>query len=288
MVVSNPVDLDAVEAASPAPMDDYLFDLQGFFVIEQAVDASHVAELSEALLAMRTVEPDGWIGNVWRLPTDHPENDVELQNIVEGGEPFERLIDHPAWIGHVRRYCGEQGSPWESLFIDECFGKIRGEGDFHRVHSGGYRTAVRTQYRYEHGAFRCGQINVLIALTDIGPGDGGTLLVPGSHKSNFRHPQLDQLNERAGRMDGMTGVVGPELRSGDALVFVDSVTHGTATRTNPHGERLSIIYRYGPGWAATRRGYTYSDELLARLTPGRRKIVQPIPPRRRPGASAPQ
>ena len=33
-----------------------------------------------------------------------------------------------------------------------------------------------------------GQINTLIALTDINQGDGGTMLIPGSHKSNLRHP----------------------------------------------------------------------------------------------------
>jgi len=33
------------------------------------------------------------------------------------------------------------------------------------------------------------QVNVLVALSDIGPGDGGTLIIPGSHKSNLPHPQ---------------------------------------------------------------------------------------------------
>jgi len=28
-----------------------------------------------------------------------------------------------------------------------------------------------------------GTVNVLIAFTDIGPGDGGTMVIPGSHKS---------------------------------------------------------------------------------------------------------
>jgi hypothetical protein len=39
-----------------------------------------------------------------------------------------------------------------------------------------------------------------------------------------------------------------------------------------------VIYRYGPLWGATRFGYTYSPALLARLTPERRKILQPFPP----------
>ena len=43
----------------------------------------------------------------------------ELHNCVDAGEPFERLIDHPSWIEHVRHYCGEERSYVEGLFIDE-------------------------------------------------------------------------------------------------------------------------------------------------------------------------
>jgi len=53
--------------------------------------------------------------------------------------------------------------------------------------------------------------------------------------------------------------------------------HGGGSRTNP-GERRIVIYRYGVSWAATRFGYTYSQTLLDRLTPERRRIMQPIPP----------
>jgi hypothetical protein len=87
-------------------------------------------------------------------------------------------------------------------------------------------------------------------------------------------------------MDDMTGVVGPTPARGDALVFADCVTHGTATRTNPDGERLTIIYRYGPGWASARRGYRYSDELLDRLTAARRRMLQPIASRCKYGSRA--
>jgi hypothetical protein len=68
-----------------------------------------------------------------------------------------------------------------------------------------------------------------------------------------------------------------QLGAGDALLFVDCLCHGSAERTN-NGERRTIIYRYGPGWSNTRYGYHASPGLLERLTPERRKIVQPIPP----------
>ena len=67
------------------------------------------------------------------------------------------------------------------------------------------------------------------------------------------------------------------MEAGDALLFVDGLMHGGSSRTN-EGERRIVIYRYGPLWGATRFGYQYSPQLLARLTPERRKILEPVPP----------
>ena len=60
------------------------------------------------------------------------------------------------------------------------------------------------------------------------------------------------------------------------------MAHGSAERTRP-GERRVAIIRYGPKWGSDRYGYQPSPELLARLTPERREIVQPLPPRMPPG-----
>ena len=51
---------------------------------------------------------------------------------------------------------------------------------------------------------------------------------------------------------------------------------GLRSRTTP-GERRVVILRYGPPWARPRFGYTLSPEFLERLTPERRRIMDPIP-----------
>jgi ectoine hydroxylase-related dioxygenase (phytanoyl-CoA dioxygenase family) len=73
------------------------------------------------------------------------------------------------------------------------------------------------------------------------------------------------------------------MDAGDALVFVDALCHGAAARET-EGQRRILVYRYGPYWGQTRFGYRPSEALLARLTPARRKIIQPIAPRVPPGA----
>ena len=106
------------------------------------------------------------------------------------------------------------------------------------------------------------------------------MVIPGSHKSNFPHPLAGDYGKLE-RMDTLEGAVEVHLKKGDAVLFVDGIMHGGASRTNP-GERRVVIYRYGASWGSTRFGYEYSQALLDRLTPERRKILQPIAPLRRP------
>lgn len=260
-------------------LNDFLFDLRGYLILQNAVDAAHVAELNEAFDAFPTLGFGEWWGNVQRLDNNGHAG-LELQNIVEAGKPFERLIDHPAWIDRLRRYCGEQGTYVDGLFLDECFASVRRSGGYFPMHSGGQDGIVRNQYRFVNGRFRCGQINILLALTDIGPGDGGTRILPGSHKSNIAHPVFSKPWDERVKADDeqVEGSIEVNMKAGDALMFVDALSHGATKRINA-GDRRVVIFRYGPSWGNTRYGYSYSDELLARVTPAQRSILQPITPR---------
>ena len=94
--------------------------------------------------------------------------------------------------------------------------------------------------------------------------------------------QIISTPRKLDRMDHLEGAVPAYLEAGDALLFVDGIMHGGSSRTNTGGERRVTIYRYGVSWGATRFGYTYSQALLDRLTPERRKLLQPIAPLRPP------
>lgn len=267
-----------METRSPSALDDFLFDLNGYLVLKSAVGPELLARLNSAFDTFPDIEPLAWFGNAQRRDYTK-ETGYELHNVVECGAPFEELIDHPSWISHVSHYCGEEKSYVAGLFIDEAIASIRRSGGHHPVHSGGFQGAMRGAYGYKNGVFRCGQVNVILALTDVYEGDGPTMVVPGSHKSNFPHPLAGDY-QRGDRMDDLPGAVPVYLSAGDAVLFVDGLMHGGSSRTNEGGERRVTIYRYGPSWASTRFGYVYSEDLLTRLTPARRKILQPVPPTR--------
>ena len=260
-------------------LDIYLFDLRGYLVIENALGADHLREANCVLDELRQLKPGEWSGHVHGHVFSSEKEGLNLQQIYEAGEPFEHFIDHPAWIEHVKTFVGGQNTfdcHHGPLFIDENFASIRGPGEAIFIHSGPVPWLKRCQFHVRDQQFNCGQINVLIALSDIGPGDGATIVVPGSHKSNFRHPEVERIksSSRTGTVDSVSASVEVHLRAGDALLFVDAICHGSVERMNA-GERRNVVYRYGPSWGFFRHGYRPSKALLERLTVERRRIVWP-------------
>lgn len=276
----RPVPVAFPDYPTPSPMEEYLFDLRGFVVLRGALSGDEVRACNEVVDHIPASLPrGGWWGRVQR--EDYSDRrGRSYQQIYEAGAPFERLIDHPSYINYLLRFVGGQGTfdyRHGPLFIDENFVTCRGPGDAISVHSGGHHHSKRQSYSYHSGQFQCGQLDVLIALTETGPGDGETMLIPGSHKSEIVHPAL--LRDRGeewvsgGSVDGIEGAVSIYLEAGDAIVFVDSCCHGSARRSKP-GERRFVVYRYGSSWNRTRWGYAASDELRARLTPYAASVVR--------------
>lgn len=263
-------------SCTPSALDDYEFDLRGYLVIRGALSPHEVGVLESAFDRFPELANGQWYGNAQRRDYT-ADTGFELHNVLDCGDPaFDFLIDHPSWVDHARRYAGEEATYVQGVTIDEAIATIRERGGHHPVHSGGHDASVRTQFAYRHGRFRCGQLNVLIALRDIGPGDGPTMIVPGSHKQNLSHPLIGDYAS-GDRMDELPWAEPVHCRAGDALLFVDACLHGGASRTN-EGQRRVIILRYGPPWARPRFGYTVSDALLQRLTPAQRAIMMPMPP----------
>src|ERR1043166_3603759 len=139
----------------PTALDDFFFDLNGYLVLKGAVGSDLLARLNKSFDNFPNIEPGEWWGNAQRRDYTK-DTGFELHNVVECGEPFEELIDHPSWVQHVHHYCGEEGSYVDGLFIDEAIASIRKSGGHHPVHSGGYRGALRGAYQYKHEMFRCG------------------------------------------------------------------------------------------------------------------------------------
>lgn len=283
-------------------MQDYLFDLQGYLVLESAISDEDLRLMNQWVddhweyvenpwigEGENRQGRSRWIGNI-QTHTYNIENGVNFQNIIEGGEIFEKLIDHSSWINLVRKYIN---SAVNGLSIHENFITVRGIGGYIHIHCGGHVPLSYLTFRQENtGEWMVGQINVLMALNDIGLGDGPPVLVPSSHQCTEIHPRLES-NGKGLVYDGITGKPAGTafatkevyLKAGDVLMFTDAITHGSAERTNS-GYRRTVVYRYSPRFVRERFNFQTSEKLLQRLTPERLRIIQPMAPQRPPETSA--
>ena len=269
---------------------DYLFDLNGYLILKDAIAPEDVAALNQWIddhweyveqgAEQGTPETAGqWIGNV-ETHTYQGADGLNFQNVIEAGEVFEKLIDYPAWTDRIQRYV----NPVNGLSIHENLITVRGKGGYIGPHCGGHLSIIYMTFRQPNtGEWMVGQINVFMALTDIGPGDGPTTLIPGSHKARFPHPVLsDEKISTVYRGDfpggEAAGMKPLYMNAGDVAMFTDTITHGSLAREN-EGYRRNVLYRYSPLWIRSRFHYVPSEGLLDRLTEDRRKIIQPIPPR---------
>ena len=267
---------------------DYLFDLNGYLILKRAIAPEDLKAMNqwvddhwEYVSGKRREinESSGtWIGNI-ETHTYSGADGCNFQNIIEGGPVFQRLITYPVWINRCRRWV----NPMNGLSIHENFLNVRGAGGYIGIHSGGAMPISYMTFRQANtGDWMVGQINVISALQDIGPGDGPTTIIPGSHKSVLRHPKLLEQVYRSDAAAGeQVGMVELYLEAGDVLMFTDAITHGSAARIND-GYRRIVLYRYSPAFLNTRFNYVPSETLLAALTEEQRKIIQPIPPRYAP------
>ena len=261
---------------------DYLFDLRGFDVISGALSHAQIVQLNEYVDAhpIERLSVGEWIGHV-ETHTYGATDGMNFQNIIEAGPVFESCIDHSAWYDRVRRYIA-QGD--HHLAIDENFLNVRRRGGFIPLHSGGNLVRLTSSFRNYAGSWMVGQINVLMALTDVSYGDGCTTVIPGSHKAFEPHPKNrdGRAWDRGVSGSDAVGMVQVHLKAGDALMFTDALTHASLPRTN-QGDRRVMIYRYSPHLLAKRYNYIPSEELMARLTDQQRKMVMSQPPRLKPG-----
>lgn len=138
----------------------------------------------------------------------------------------------------------------------------------HTLHGGAVTEAGEPAwplaYECRQGHMRNQLLTVGMQLTPARVGDGGFCAVPGSHKSNFSVPPAladladSELNEV---------VVQPELLAGDALVFSESVLHGTLPWHAEH-QRRTVIYRFAPAGSAYGRGYLHEADATPNAASG--------------------
>jgi hypothetical protein len=237
----------------------YEFDVRGYITIPGFLGREMVAMLNRVI--------DG----------HHREHGIDpsLFPFMHLDRVFWDLMVHPTVLDIAKYWCGDH------FRVDHVYGFQRppagtpGENVDEDLHGGPRANQGSFHYQWFGGKSRVGLLVFTYVLEPVGPGDGGLVMVPGSHKGSMalegrevwdllKHSHDNALCEQ------------PVLNPGDLLIFTESVIHGTRRWQDPRRRRRNLYYKYCPGhlcwrdygqWAAGLYGQAQSEIEKSLLRP---------------------
>ncbi len=132
------------------------------------------------------------------------------------------------------------------------------------------------RYFCQDGRIYCDDLVFFFYLTDVFPGDGGLVVVPGSHKSEFKRPE-DFFVPDSEDSDPQPhpAVVNITPRAGDVVVITELLTHGVLIWKPEDRDRRFLILRYRPQHMLSLN--TFPEDIKARLSPETLELIETAP-----------
>ena len=265
--------------ASPFVMSDeekYYFDLRGYLVVRGALSSGQVRACNDAIdhhagsIRARPVEGGGLARGSAALTGGSGRRELRgmLGWPAPYRQPFRDLLVHPVVVSRLNEICGR------GFRLDHGPLLIGAEAgtEGHLLHGAGEPFSPANWYHHQNSVISCRGVTVAWQLTDVGDGDGGFAVVPGSHKSREPTPRGVRTVE-----DDMGLVVQPAMAAGDVLFFAETATHGTLPWKG-EGERRSVLYKYAERGAARAVGRHFKPrdrygEWTEELTEAERAVL---------------
>ena len=232
----------------------FLFDLQGFLVLPDALSPDEVKTYRDAIYDL--ARPRGLAADQWDTDRDEPTQGFRVPRPIERDPRFLDFVDHPVTMPLVRELVGH-----ELILIDNEVELSPGSNSPAAWHRG----APPAGYYFDGARFHCTMVKCIWYLTDVGPGDAPTRIVPGSHKSRNDPPGMDAPED-------LPGAIELHVTAGSVLIFSEACLHaGTANTTGR--TRANMYFNFGPSWVRHWEGHTPSPELVESVTGARRQLL---------------
>ena len=252
------------------PKQRYLFDLTGYLHLKDVLTDNKLEKAQKAInRLLRT--PFG------QLPPGIQRNGEGFSNGFSFDKSLEALTWHPATRPIIAYLTG--GMPRlnrGSLVINTS--SNRKITPLHCAREGqGWQTR---RYGVKDGNIHCNDFICFFYFTDVYSGDGGLVLLPGSHKSNFERP-ANLFFPDPGTTDPPfhPALVNITPKAGDVVVLSELTTHGVLVWKPTDRDRRFLILRYKTQYFQDQRGRVnpFSAEVLDRLSPQTWELTQPAP-----------
>ena len=210
----------------------YLFDLEGYLIIPNALTPNQVTSLNNILENHIEAECSADMRNHRFVP------------LLAWGKEYRDLIDNPVIIPYLKEILGKEFR-LDHVYLDVI---KSGKGPIGtRLHGGSIPFRAHSYFTFSNGQMHNGLSVIAYNLKDVGPNDGGFGCVPGSHKSNYGFP------EEWKEMDNLKPIVKPVTGpAGSAIIFTEALTHGTLPWIGSD-DRRTVFFKYSPSsisWSA--------------------------------------
>jgi hypothetical protein len=230
------------------------FDVQGYLHLRQALSPDEVAEYRTWIEQVKDIDVRAL--NAGDLSALEHHINRPVSRVIDADPRFARFLDHPVV------------EPFLLEFLGEGYRHI--DNDLYFTHpgyaGGGWHRGVRahpTGYVVD-GKFTCTMVKVFYCMTDVGPGEGEFVVIPGSHKAQF---EIDMQ-----RIDLPGQHIFDDVKAGDIIIFNEALLHNG--RPNPSAKtRQTIIMNFGRHDAGVWTGYKPGAETLTAVTSPQRTIL---------------
>ena len=222
------------------------FEIYGYVVIEKMLDANEVTRIHDALQNLkRRFEATGnpyhtsYKGcsasgkeYAWAGPRLH------FNHLIEADAAFLTYTTYPRIVGIAQEVVGCEVRLSESqAIINSRHPEVDANNPpAYIFHHQWLRRAAYTEHGLHHFRF----VKTLTNLTDIGPGDGGTAVIAGSHKLRVASEQMVAAAEEDSSL-----IHHIEAPAGSTLLFAETLLHATGPVLTDR-ERVVIISGYIP------------------------------------------
>lgn len=242
-------------------------EVHGYVLIENAISS----DLTQRLLSrLYEIEEDVTSNGPGNYPGSHfggnsrrpiTRENFRVDNTPHLDQSFLDYVSHPTILGIAEEALGGPAR------LDSSSGQIRRPEPgldyfFHRVpftFLGGTQDGL---YFYPH-------VTVLTNLTDLGPDDGGTAVIPGTHKLT----QLtdDELITAARKDPSLIHTV--EAPAGSALLFYETLIHSPGLIQSDRDRALVTAWYTPPMFVARDEGYEPYPPFLDRIPEAYRPLL---------------
>lgn len=251
---------ETAESREEIPMTEeqkFLFDLKGWIAIPGVLNPEEVAEVKGYIFTLR----------------DHPENVPDHERNVWSG-PCQPLLNHPVVTGILQEIIAsdmpaQNGREAYGFRLDAASWLVReaGQGEW-GPHCGGPMGPTHS-YSFRNGKMLSPANRVVWELEPIRHGDGGTLFLSGSHKSNY--PVQAAFLQKPGPL-----FEDYECPAGSVLVFSENICHSATRWNNQDHPRISLFYHYMYYAMQFHRGHEPPHETIMKMPPKRRSLFRGV------------